>query len=207
MIVLSRMTAKTDGFEAISGFIRSLGWPGVPAYIVLFVIGSFIFVPATALSVIAPLLFGPWTGFFAILAGNIVAAVAMFGTACWMETRWKFFRRLRGNLPDGLLRLADGKGLLVVFYARLILLPASLVNCAAALLPVSWFDIFWGTLLGILPHSLSTALSIGLVRDALLAKRWDALLRWEAALLVAVYGGTVWAVYRIRRRVNRVRSS
>jgi uncharacterized membrane protein YdjX (TVP38/TMEM64 family) len=203
VIEIIRITDKTDTLKAIGAFIQSLGWPGVLVYIILFVVGSFLFVSATALSAIAPLLFGPWLGFFAILAGNLAAAVLMFGAARWMETRWAVFKRLRGKLPDGIPRLARGRGLLIIFYARLMMLPASLVNYTAPLLSVSWTEMFWGTFLAVLPHSLATALSIGMVRDALLAGSWDPLLRWEVVLLLAVYGGTLLATYRIRRRMNQ----
>jgi uncharacterized membrane protein YdjX (TVP38/TMEM64 family) len=82
------------------------------------------------------------------------------------------------------------------------MLPASPVTYAAALLPVSFVEMFLGTLLGVLPHCLSTALSIGIIRDALLQKSWSALLRWELGLLIVTYAVTLWAVYRLRRRMG-----
>jgi uncharacterized membrane protein YdjX (TVP38/TMEM64 family) len=91
---------------------------------------------------------------------------------------------------------------MIVFYARLIMLPASLVNYAAPLLPIRWPEMFWGTCLGVLPHALTTALSIGIIRDAAMEGSWRALLRWEAALLAAVYAATLWAVYRLRHRMK-----
>lgn len=66
----------------------------------------------------------------------------------------------------GLIRLAHGDGLLVIFHARLIMLPASPVTYATALLPVSFAELSVGTFLGVLPHCLSTTLSIGLLRGA-----------------------------------------
>jgi uncharacterized membrane protein YdjX (TVP38/TMEM64 family) len=205
LLVFARHVSTNRAVESGRAFIESLGWEGMAVYVVLFVIGSFLMLPATALSAIAPLLFGPWPGFAAIVAGNMAAAVLMFGVARWAGRRWEGLRRLPGRLPGGLARLAHGNGLLLVFYSRLLMAPASVVNYAAALLPVSYGEMFWGTFLGVLPHCLSTALSIGLLRDAWLEGRWSALLRWEAALLAATYAVTFWAVYRLRGRMRRLR--
>jgi uncharacterized membrane protein YdjX (TVP38/TMEM64 family) len=198
-----RSEAVQRGLETARAFIEGLGWEGVPVYAAVFVAGSIMLVPATALSAVAPILFGPWLGFVAILIGNMAAAAAMFALVRRTGARWTWLGTLRRSLPEGLIRLAHGNGLLLIFYARLIMLPASPVTYAASLLPVSFAELFVGTFLGVLPHSLSTALSIGLLRDAWLEGRWSTLLRWEAGLLAVTYAATFWAVYRIRRWVSR----
>jgi len=181
---LVRWVYGTLSIEAVRVFMASIGWAGAFIYVVFFVIGSFLLVSATALSVIAPTLFGPWMGFVAILAGNMAAAASMFSLTRWGGYRLGFLRRVQNRLPEELIRFAHGNGFLLIFATRLLMFPASLVNYTAALLPISFTAHSIGTFLGILPHCLSTALSVGILRDALLVGQWTALLRWEAGLLV-----------------------
>ncbi|MEW6325278.1 MAG: VTT domain-containing protein [Nitrospirota bacterium] len=200
VLLMAGLMRATDAAEALAEarrVIEGLGWAGVLFYIAGFIVGSFLCISATALSVIAPLLFGPWVGFGAILAGNLAAAGAMFVVTRWAGSRWSALDQV---LPEWLFRLAHGRGLLIIFYARLLLVPAPLVNYGAPLLPISMADMMWGSLLGFLPHCLSTALSVGIIRDAVLAGRWSALLRWEADLLLGVYAATLWTVHLIKRQ-------
>jgi uncharacterized membrane protein YdjX (TVP38/TMEM64 family) len=82
-----RWVYGTFSIEAARDFMASIGWAGTFVYVIFFVIGSFLLVSATALSVIAPALFGPWLGFAAILAGNMAAAVSMFSLTRWGGSR------------------------------------------------------------------------------------------------------------------------
>ncbi len=61
----------TAAIDQARRFMEGMGWAAVFVYVVLFIVGSFLFAPATALSALAPVLFGPWMGFLAILAGNM----------------------------------------------------------------------------------------------------------------------------------------
>jgi uncharacterized membrane protein YdjX (TVP38/TMEM64 family) len=158
----------TVSIEAAQDLMARVGWAGMFIYVVFFVIGSFLLVSSTALSVVAPALFGPWLGFAAILTGNMTAAVSMFALTRWGGYRLGFLRRVQARLPERLIRFAHGNGFLLIFAARLLMFPASLVNYASALLPISFTNHSIGTFLGVLPHCLSTALSIGILRDALL---------------------------------------
>src|SRR3990172_3322402 len=73
-MVLDRYREPPRALEAARAFIDGLGWEGVVVYVAVFIAGSVLLVPATALSVIAPILFGAWLGFIAILIGNMAAA-------------------------------------------------------------------------------------------------------------------------------------
>jgi uncharacterized membrane protein YdjX (TVP38/TMEM64 family) len=189
--------------EAAQDFMASTGWAGAFAYVIFFVIGSFLLISATALSVIAPALFGPWLGLAAILVGNMAAAASMFALTRWGGYRLGLIRRMQDRLPDRLIRFAHGNGFLLIFAARLLMFPASLVNYTSALLPISFTNHLLGTFLGILTHCLSTALSIGILRDALFAGQWIALLRWETGLLMVTYAVTLIMAYYLRARIHR----
>jgi uncharacterized membrane protein YdjX (TVP38/TMEM64 family) len=195
---------ETPWVEGIRNFIGAMGWGGVPVYIVFFIIGSFLFASATALSAIAPALFGPWVGFVAILTGNLAAAASMFALTRWAGYRWAFHQRVQSQfLPEGLIRLARGQGFRLVLFARLLMFPASLVNYTAAFLPISFYKHLLGTFLGIFSHCLSTALSIGILRDAFLAGQWSLLMRWETGLLAVAYAVTLIASYFIKVRIDQ----
>lgn len=201
LIGITLIGYEVFSLELLREYIGNLGWKGVLLYISFFVLGSFLFSSATALSVIAPALFGPWLGFTAILAGNMVAEASMFSLTRWAGSHWQILKKVQGNIPKSLIQFTEGKGLLVVFYARLMLFPASMVNYSASLLPISFSESFLGTLLGIFPHCLATALSVGILRDAFLEGTLTSLIRWEVGLLVFVYMGTFFVVYRIRNRI------
>lgn len=202
LAVMVRWIYGTVSIEAARDLMARIGWAGMFVYVILFVIGSFLLVSSTALSVVAPALFGPWLGFVAILTGNMAAAVSMFSLTRWGGYRLGFLRRVQARLPEGLVQFAHGNGFLLIFAARLLMFPASLVNYASALLPISFTNHSIGTFLGILPHCLSTALSIGILRDALLEGRWTALLRWEAVLLLATYAVTLSMAYHLKSRTH-----
>jgi uncharacterized membrane protein YdjX (TVP38/TMEM64 family) len=203
MAAMVRWIYGTVSIEAAQDFMARIGWAGAFVYVIFFVIGSFLLVSATALSVVAPALFGPWLGFVAILVGNIAAAVSIFALTRWGGYRLGFLRRVQARLPERLIRFAHGNGLLLIFAARLLMFPASLVNYASALLPISFTNHSIGTFLGVLPHCLSTALSIGILRDALLAGQWTALLRWETGLLMVTYAVTLTMAYLLKVRIQR----
>ncbi len=198
---------ETSALETTREFIGGMGWVGVPVYIAFFALGCFFFIPATALSVVGPALFGPWIGLVAILAGNMAAATAIFSLTRWVGHRWGFLRGFQNRFPDMLIQFARGKGLLIVFYANFMMLPASLINYTAGLLPISFLAHSLGTLLGIFPHCLSTALFVGILHDAFLSRSWASLFRWETGLLVVVYAVTILSVYQIKRRIDQVEKS
>ncbi len=202
LVGLFQWIYETSAIGAAREFIGGMGWAGVPVYIVFFVIGSFFFVPATALSVVGPALFGPWIGLVAILAGNMAAAASIFCLIRWAGYRWGFVRRFQKRFPDELIGFAHGKGFLVIFYGNLIMLPSSFVNSAAALLPISFFIHFLGTLLGLFPQSLSMALFVGILHDAFLTGSWASLIRWETGLLVVTFSVTILSVHQIKRRID-----
>jgi uncharacterized membrane protein YdjX (TVP38/TMEM64 family) len=75
---IARYGGPPRELEDARALIEGLGWEGVPVYVAVFIAGSVLLAPATALSAIAPILFGTWLDFLAILIGNMAATASMF---------------------------------------------------------------------------------------------------------------------------------
>lgn len=151
--------------EAGQRFIETVdeAWWGVFAYIGVYLVRPLVLFPASVLTVMGGVLFGPWIGVaVVVLAANSSAMVA-YGVG-----------RLLGSVPDASAaeagdddnlsfvkkwgqRLRDNS-FETVFIMRLLFLPYDLVSYLCGALRIRWTSFLLATALGSLPGTISFVL-------------------------------------------------
>ncbi len=87
------------------------------------------------------------------------------------------------------------------------MLPGSLINYTAGLLPISFLAHFLETLIGIFPHCFLTALFFGILHDSFLSASWGSLIRWETGLLVVTFCVSVLSIHQVKRRIDQMKKA
>lgn len=118
--------------QAIEGFVRGLGPWGPAAHVVLFAIGTLLFVPGALFALIGGALFGPLWGTVLNLAGATLGATLAFLAAQYVVGDW--VRRRTGRRLETLVTGVEAEGWRFVALARLVpLFPFNLTNYALGL--------------------------------------------------------------------------
>lgn len=156
----------TEVFKAdkIQGFLeasRSSSWALITVCMV-YVVGGFVLFPVTLLSLITAAVFGSLLGPLYGLCGALTSASVMFGLGRFAGM--KGVRRLTGDRVKKIDHHFQKTGVVGVAVLRLIpIAPFSLVNLAAGISSVTFFDFLIGSLLGFLPAFVAK----GFVGDSL----------------------------------------
>lgn len=147
-------------------FIDTVGaaWWGVFAYIAVYLVRPLVLFPASVLTVMGGVLFGPWAGVAVVVVAANASAMVAYGVG-----------RLLGTVPDprsvpddtadenlSLVRkwsqrLRDNS-FETVFVMRLLFLPYDLVNYVCGALRIRWTSFLLATALGSLPGTVSFVL-------------------------------------------------
>ncbi len=144
--------------EALQAWVEDAGAAAPLAYLSVYLLGVFAFLPRPALNAAAGLLFGMSLGLVLAVAGGVCAALAQFSVA----------RHVAGDavdrrLPEGartrLEALAGGRALLAVLQLRLIpVIPYQVVNYGFGLTRMRMWPFALGTLLGGVPSTVALVL-------------------------------------------------
>ncbi len=137
-------------------------WWGIFAYIGVYLVRPLVLFPASVLTVVGGVLFGPWLGVAVVVVAANLSAMVAFGVG-----------RLLGTVPDAA-AAADGDEDLsliakwsqrlrensfeTVFIMRLLFLPYDLVNYVCGALRITWTSFLLATALGSLPGTISFVL-------------------------------------------------
>ena len=154
--------------EAGQRFIDAIdaAWWGVFAYIGVYLVRPLVLFPASVLTVMGGVLFGPWLGVVVVVIAANMSAMVAFGVG-----------RLLGTVPDAdAADAADVAGdenlsfvarwserlrehsFETVFIMRLLFLPYDLVNYVCGALRIRWTSFLLATALGSLPGTISFVL-------------------------------------------------
>jgi len=116
----------------IEDSIRDLGLWAALAHVVIFAVGTVLFVPGAIFGLAGGVLFGPLWGAILNLVGATLGATAAFLTARYLAADW-VRRRARGRL-ERLIAGVEAEGWRSVAFARLVpLFPFNLLNYALGL--------------------------------------------------------------------------
>jgi uncharacterized membrane protein YdjX (TVP38/TMEM64 family) len=192
--------------EAGQRFIDAVGsaWWGVFAYIGVYLVRPLVLFPASVLTVVGGVLFGPWLGVgVVVVAANASAMVAygvgrLLGTVPDEESMAgaenenvslvaKWSRRLRDNSFE------------TVFIMRLLFLPYDLVNYVCGVLRIRWTSFLLATALGSLPGTVSFVL-LGASLERV-DRGLDGINPWAVGASVAIFVVSI-VVSRLLRKRN-----
>ena len=138
----------------IESSIRDLG-PWAPlGHVVLFAVGTVLFVPGAILGLAGGALFGPLLGTVVNLAGATLGATASFLVARYLAADW--VRRKAGGRLERLIAGVEAEGWRFVAFTRLVpLFPFNLLNYALGLTRISLAHYVLATLVCMVPGTLA----------------------------------------------------
>ncbi|MBC7370327.1 MAG: VTT domain-containing protein [Bdellovibrionaceae bacterium] len=167
---------------------RSSPW-ALPTVIAVYVVGGFILFPVTVISLVTAAVYGSIWGPIYGMCGALTSASVMF----WIG-RWVGQKGLRRFFGERLLRIdrqfADAGILGVAFFRMIPVAPFSIVNLAAGISSLTFWNFIAGNFLGFLPAFIVK----GLVGDSLTQIFLDPTPK-SIGLLIA--GGVLWIALMI----------
>ena len=195
-----RWTSLSDWIrpERLADLEASFGdHPFAPAVVVaLYVVGSLVMLPITALILATALTFEPAQAIAYSLLGSVASGLAGFaiGHGLARDT----VRRLAGSRLNRLSRLLARRGIVAVMALRVLPAgPFTIVNIVAGASHIRWLDFTLGTALGLAPGILAVNLFKARVAHAIREPGWDSVLLVGIVLAVIVLG-LAWARRTLR---------
>jgi uncharacterized membrane protein YdjX (TVP38/TMEM64 family) len=170
-------------------------WWALPLYVVIGIARPVMLLPATLLTVVAGVLFGPWLGVVAaaLAANGSAMLVFWFGVALGLagpdadaSSRWR--QRLHSRTFESTL------------IARLLFVPYDAVNLAAGALRVRATPFMAATAIGSLPGTTAFVIAGGSIRR--LDQGWDGVNLVGIAVSVVVIVASLFLARVVRRRIG-----
>lgn len=188
-----------DALGPLLAAVQTSPW-AVPAVLAMFILGTLMVLPVTALIAAAAIALGPWSGFLWASVGSMAAALLTYLLGQAMGRRP--LERLLGRWIYRVDRLLHQGGIISVFLMRTMpFAPFTIVNIVAGASSIRFRDFFVGTVLGMGP---------GIAAITLLSDRLRAL--WEdptfgsltlLIVAIAVWLGVVYGLHVLSRRLAR----
>ena len=171
--------------------IRSWGMWGIAGSVALMMVHSFVPFPAELLACANGMVYGPLWGTAITWTGAMLGAVIAFGLARKLGRPFveRMVARRKWEVLDD---WAAHKGWQVVLISRFIpVIAFNLINYAAGLTRLTWWQFIWTTGLGILPLTVLMVVMGDNIES----------LGWESWLLLLVGGLVLWAVFLRKLKV------
>jgi uncharacterized membrane protein YdjX (TVP38/TMEM64 family) len=189
--------------ETAQRFIDAVGgsWWGVFAYLLVYLARPIVLFPASILTIVGGILFGPVLGVIVVIVAANASAMIAYGVG-----------RLLGHAPDTGSGAADDSASFTrrwsnrmrensfetVLIMRLLFLPYDLVNYASGILRLRWLPFLLATALGSLPGTVSFVLlgaSIDSVDEGL-----GGIDPWILGASIVIFVISLLLARRLRRR-------
>jgi uncharacterized membrane protein YdjX (TVP38/TMEM64 family)/rhodanese-related sulfurtransferase len=182
---------------SVESALRSLGSWGPAAHVVLFALGTVLFVPGALLGLAGGVLLGPIWGTAANLAGATLGATAAFLVARYVAASW--VRQKAGGRLERLIEGVEAEGWRFVAFTRLVpLIPFNLLNYALGLTRIRLAAYALASLVCMVPGALAYAWLGYAGRQAVVGN--DAAIRYGMMGLAAL--AAVAFVPRLLRRLK-----
>lgn len=129
---------------------RSGVWAPI-VYILIYSFRSLVFFPASLLTIISGMLFGPWFGLLYTLIGENISANISFVVGRYLLSDLEEYIHNKNQLISRITNHIQGNGFLAVLFMRLAYLPFDLVGYSSGIFKLNQKDFALGTLLGTIP--------------------------------------------------------
>jgi uncharacterized membrane protein YdjX (TVP38/TMEM64 family) len=187
--------------ERLNGFITAAGLWAPLLFVLLFALGSSLFVPYTVFLALGVLLFGVYWGMLCVWAGSVLGASVSFiiGRTLGRD----FAAHLIG---DRLRKYDDGierHGFTTVLYLRLAYLPYIALNFGLGLTKVRFWDYFWASGLALLVVTIIFTLAVNAIREAWLLKSWQPMVSWQVLFSLGLFGFSLFLPRIMKSIVER----
>ena len=202
-IALVRFTPVAGFLEpvAFNGFLKATGMWGPVAYILVFVAGVCLFIPASLLVVLGGVAFGAYWGFLYALVGVLVGSSLSF----WIGR--SLGREFIASVIGERLRKYDQairrNGFATVLYLRLLYLPFAPLNYGLGLTQVHFRDFFWGTALGVGVEAFIMTYFTAAIKEVWGRGDWSQLLNGKILFSVGLFIFSFF-IPRIISKINKL---
>ncbi len=188
--------------EQITGFLERARDSrfALPLVCLAYIVGGFVLFPVTLMSIITAAVFGALLGPIYGLCGALSSAAIMFWLGHLAGLRG--LRKLFGSRIQYIDKKFHRSGIIGVVVIRLLpIAPYTLVNLAAGISSIPFFDFIMGTLLGFLPGFIAK----GFVGDSLLKTFVEPTPRSVSYLILGItlWLGLIMVSYRFAKRWQR----
>ena len=171
-------------YETAQNIVKRTGIWAPPVYIFFYSFRSLVFFPASVLTIIAGMLFGPWYGLLYTLIGENISANVSFVVGRYLMSDLEGYAHKKNQLFSRIISHIQGNGFLAVLFMRLAYLPFDFVGYSSGIFKLNQKDFALGTLLGTIPGLMAyTFLGSSLLNLNFLL--------WGALILLASLSGAV----------------
>jgi uncharacterized membrane protein YdjX (TVP38/TMEM64 family) len=129
---------------------RSGSW-GPVVYILVYSCRSLVFFPASVLTIISGMVFGPWFGLLYTLIGENISANVSYVVGRYLMSDIERCVHKRARLFSHIIKQIQGNGFLAVLFMRLAYLPFDFVGYSSGIFKLNQKHFALGTLLGTIP--------------------------------------------------------
>ena len=170
---------------------RSGVWAPI-VYILIYSFRSLVFFPASLLTIISGMLFGPWFGLLYTLIGENISANISFVVGRYLLSDLEEYIHNKNQLFSRITNHIQGNGFLAVLFMRLAYLPFDLVGYSSGIFKLNQKDFALGTLLGTIPGLMAyTFIGSSLINI-------DFLLLGSTVLLGSLLGAVLLKAYFLK---------
>jgi len=183
----------------IKQLLDASGYWAPVIFILIYTMGICLFVPGTILTALGAAIFGPYHGFFYVLAGAMLGATITFFIGRYLGR--EFAASVIGDRLKKYDEAIERNGFATVLYLRLIYFPFTAMDFGMGLTRVRFRDYFWGTFLGIIVGTFVFTFFIGTLKEIWAGGNWGQLLSVKVFLSIALF---IFSLF-IPKIVNRIK--
>jgi uncharacterized membrane protein YdjX (TVP38/TMEM64 family) len=169
----------------IKQLLEASGYWAPAIFILIYTLGICLFIPGSILTAIGAAIFGPYRGFFYVLAGAMLGATVTFFIGRYLGR--DFAASIIGDRLKKYDEAIERNGFATVLYLRLIYFPFTAMDFGMGLTRVRFWDYFWGTFLGIMVGTFVFTFFIGTIKDIWAGGDWGQLLSGKVFLAIALF--------------------
>ena len=211
-IVLAAVYREQFDAAAIQGWIESAGSAAPLLFMLIYIIGTLLFLPGTVLTLLGGALFGPVLGTFYNLTAATIGAMLSFLVSRYLASDW--VKSKTGGRLKQLITGVENEGWRFVAFTRLVpLFPFNLLNYALGLTKIRFSHYSLATYLFMLPGAIAyTYLGYigkeaatggeGLVQKAMLALALLGIVAFLPRIIGSLRKGKTLGVEDIKHRLD-----
>ena len=183
--------------ELIQKIVQRSGIWAPAVYVLFYSFRSLVFFPASLLTIISGMVFGPWFGLLYTLIGENISANISFVVGRYLMSDLEGYIHNKNQIFSRIIEHIQGNGFLAVLFMRLTYLPFDLVGYSSGIFKLNQKDFALGTLLGTIP---------GLMAYTFLGSSFinlDFLLFGSSILLASLLGAMLLKTYFMRNAPHK----
>jgi uncharacterized membrane protein YdjX (TVP38/TMEM64 family) len=166
-------------------FLDAFGFWAPVIFILIYTLAICLFVPGTIITAVGAAIFGPYQGFFYVLAGAMLGASVAFYIGRYLGR--DFAATVIGDRLKKYDEAIERNGFAAVLYLRLIYFPFTAMNFGMGLTRVRFRDYFWGTFLGIIVGTFVFTFFVGTIKEVWVSGDFHQLLAGKVFLSVGFF--------------------